>query len=168
MAFISQRELLYEILRRNKRKCSPVWPITFFFPPIISRCAVAVITEIEREEAKLRKWKSVPPSPLYTFHLRNPSLRNAGAGMPTGRKVTRKTSYCNYWPQHAVLWGYEFNHRRSANFAETRKPKRSPHSGDKTNTSTAEGINGPNPRWSVELQRDVLVQRVHSDNRADV
>lgn len=42
--------------------------------------------------------------------------------MPAGRKVAMKTSYCNYRPQHAVLWGYEFNHCRSANFAETRKP----------------------------------------------
>ncbi|KYM95798.1 hypothetical protein ALC62_13549, partial [Cyphomyrmex costatus] len=47
------------------------------------------------------------------------SARNARAGCRRGWKVARKTSYCNYWPQHAALWGYEFNHRRSASFVET-------------------------------------------------
>lgn len=112
---------------------------------LFSRCAVAVTTEIEQTEVKLtRSEKSVPPSLTYTVYLRNVreprelslkkihfldnnrtcytrSARNARAGCRRGWKVARKTSYCNYRPQHAALWGYEFNHRRSVNFDETRK-----------------------------------------------
>lgn len=144
-AFIPLRDPSYKILRRNKRKCSPVWPITFFFPLIISlrsrrydrngtggsqaqEAGVRLFPAALRDSPKKRKGtlrslieeNSFPRQRSYErVTARSAECRG---WMPAGRKVARKTSYCNYRPQHAVLWGYEFNHRRSANFAETRKP----------------------------------------------
>lgn len=151
---VTRTLLLYEILcviNVNVR----LFGSLCFSLHLLCRCTVTVMTEIEQEEAKLGKWNfraalhvsskkrkgtwrtlveenSFPRQRSYE----RVTARSAEcwSWMPTGRKVARKTSYCNYWPQHALLWGYEFNHCRSANFTETQKPKRSPFE-DKTNTS---------------------------------
>lgn len=129
-----------QILRRNKRKRSPVRRVTFFFPPIISLRGRCYYTEMAQEEAKLtieRNGSPVCPAPLYTSRPRSarvackPSLKKIHfldndrtsmlqPGLRNGEPDADEKEDSRGKQATTIARIYEFNRpcRRSANFAK--------------------------------------------------